>query len=296
MTFKLSDNRTLGYAFYGLSDSSAKNIFYFHGFPSSRLEAAVLGPSAANLHIRIISIDRPGMGLSTFQKGRTALDWPKDVLELADHLNINKFSILAYSGGALYALACAQVIPHSRLLAIEIMSAAFSTVEISPFNIMAPFKDIIGKGMNFLVEKSLDSQFGKAARSSDTEAYYELCAKDMLNHPKVDQDAIRGVEKMFRWDPLREAFRVDSHGVGLDIRLLSKWKIDYNDIKCGSNGVAIKIWYGGMDASVSGAEIEALYKKLDGAEIHTFPEEGHMGILIHHGRDILKHASAIMKT
>ena len=40
------------------------------------------------------------------QPGRSLLDWPRDVAELADHLGIERFSIVAWSGGGPYGLAC----------------------------------------------------------------------------------------------------------------------------------------------------------------------------------------------
>lgn len=83
-TFALSDGRLLGYAEYG--NLSGSPIFYFHGFPGSRVEGALVTPFAPSA--RLIGIDRAGMGLSTYQPGRTFLVWPKDVLELADHLKI----------------------------------------------------------------------------------------------------------------------------------------------------------------------------------------------------------------
>jgi hypothetical protein len=67
-TLQLPDGRTLGYAEYGISDANA--LFYFHGHPGSRLEA---------------------MGYSTFKAGRCLLDWPDDVIELADRLGIDRF-------------------------------------------------------------------------------------------------------------------------------------------------------------------------------------------------------------
>ncbi len=35
------------------------------------------------------------------------LDWPDDVTELADALNVGRFAVLGISGGGPYACACA---------------------------------------------------------------------------------------------------------------------------------------------------------------------------------------------
>jgi len=79
--FVLSDGRTLSYSVY--DDQSSSNVsFYFHGFPSSRLEASLLNSVTTRHSVKLIAPDRPGMDRSTFQLNRTILDWTKDVLEL----------------------------------------------------------------------------------------------------------------------------------------------------------------------------------------------------------------------
>src|SRR5947209_19434697 len=101
--FTLSDGRVLGYNEYGPIDG--KPLFYFHGTPSSRIEWQMFGGEqlATQLNLRVISMDRPGMGLSDFQTSRRLLDWPTDVAKLADELGIDHFSVLAFSGGGPYA-------------------------------------------------------------------------------------------------------------------------------------------------------------------------------------------------
>src|SRR5262249_12848694 len=65
------------------------------------------------------------MGLSTYQRHRRTLDWPDDVLRLADALDIERFSILGMSGGAPYVAACAYKIPQ-RLIACGTVSGVGS--------------------------------------------------------------------------------------------------------------------------------------------------------------------------
>ena len=96
---KLKDGRMLGYAEYGAPEG--KPVFYFHGFPSSRLDWPLFDTDAiaARLNARIIAVDRPGMGLSDFKRARKLLDWPDDVIELADALQVDRFAVLGISGG-----------------------------------------------------------------------------------------------------------------------------------------------------------------------------------------------------
>ena len=57
--------------------------------------------------MRLIAIDRPGMGLSSFQPGRALVDWPDDVVEVAASLGLDRFAVLGISGGGPYAAVCA---------------------------------------------------------------------------------------------------------------------------------------------------------------------------------------------
>jgi pimeloyl-ACP methyl ester carboxylesterase len=119
---KLKDGRTLGYAEYRAPEGMP--VFYFHGHPSSRLDWPSLvdnTDAASELNVRIIAVDRPGYGLSEFNSGRQILDWPDDVLELADALQLDRYAALGYSGGGPYAAACAFKIPE-RLTATAIVS------------------------------------------------------------------------------------------------------------------------------------------------------------------------------
>jgi pimeloyl-ACP methyl ester carboxylesterase len=59
-TVGLRDGRTLGYAEYG--DPAGSPLLYFHGHPGSRLEAAFLATAAHRAQIRLVGVDRPGMG------------------------------------------------------------------------------------------------------------------------------------------------------------------------------------------------------------------------------------------
>ena len=62
-------------------------ILYFHGFQGSRLER-VPGIDAllTKLKVRLISPDRPGIGLSTPSHARSVVGWVGDVRQLTDQL------------------------------------------------------------------------------------------------------------------------------------------------------------------------------------------------------------------
>ena len=96
-TLILKDGRTFGYAEYGVSTGSP--VFHFHGSGSSRLEKPASENILIRLDIRFISVDRPGHGLSDYQPERRLMDWPKDIMQLADHLGLEKFYVSGHSAG-----------------------------------------------------------------------------------------------------------------------------------------------------------------------------------------------------
>lgn len=106
----LDDGRRLGW--YQFGKPSGRPAFYFHGFPGSGVEARWGHETATSSGVRLIGLDRPGFGCSSFDSGRTILGWADDVLAVADALDIARFSVLGMSGGAPYALACAARLPQ----------------------------------------------------------------------------------------------------------------------------------------------------------------------------------------
>ena len=125
---RLRDGRVLAYAEYGRA--GGQPIIHCHGSPSSRVEGRLFwaGSVAAELGVRIIIPDRPGMGRSTFLAGRRVVDWPNDVMELADSLGIGSFSVLGESGGGPYAAACGALLPD-RVRAVGLLNC------VAPFDV-----------------------------------------------------------------------------------------------------------------------------------------------------------------
>jgi pimeloyl-ACP methyl ester carboxylesterase len=108
-TVELRDGRALGYEEWGPGDGFP--VLGFGGTAMSHL--AHLGhepPEAAG--VRLVLVDRPGYGLSDFQPGRTLLDWPGDVAQLADALGLERFAVYGMSGGGPHAAACGYALPE----------------------------------------------------------------------------------------------------------------------------------------------------------------------------------------
>lgn len=91
-TMVLPDGRTLGYAQYG--STTGRPVFFLHGLATTRIEAAVWDETARKLNVRLIAPDRPGTGWSSPQPRRTLLDYPKDIEQLAAHLELEQYGVM----------------------------------------------------------------------------------------------------------------------------------------------------------------------------------------------------------
>lgn len=111
--FTMSSGRALAYFEWG--DDAGYPVLYFHGTPSSRLEGAFADGAAKRAGFRLIAVDRPGFGRSTFQHGRRFHDWPADVCALADALGLDEFGVVGHSGAGPHLFACGAVIAPARL-------------------------------------------------------------------------------------------------------------------------------------------------------------------------------------
>ncbi|RKF44297.1 putative alpha beta hydrolase fold-containing protein [Golovinomyces cichoracearum] len=101
-------------SFSEVGDSEGFAVFCCVGMGLTRYVTAFYDELASTLKLRLITPDRPGVGDSQSYNDGTAtpLSWPDDVYAICQSLKITKFSLLAHSAGAIYALATALRMPH----------------------------------------------------------------------------------------------------------------------------------------------------------------------------------------
>jgi pimeloyl-ACP methyl ester carboxylesterase len=96
-------------------------LLFFPGTPHSRFYAPNDPAWLAAEKVRFITVERPGFGISDYRPHRQLLDWPADVVALADALGLARFFLVGTSGGGPYVAACAHSIPE-RLYASAIVA------------------------------------------------------------------------------------------------------------------------------------------------------------------------------
>lgn len=111
--FATQDGRSLAYLEVG--DPKGPLVIHNHGGPSSRLEARLFAESASKNRLRLVCVDRPGMGQSSRQQTRSYAGWADDLITIADALGYREFGVTGWSEGGPWALAAAAYIDPVRL-------------------------------------------------------------------------------------------------------------------------------------------------------------------------------------
>jgi pimeloyl-ACP methyl ester carboxylesterase len=129
---ELTPGGSLGFAEFG--DPDGFPCFAFHGTSGSRLMPGwMFAPELlTGSRVRMIGVDRPGYGLSTMPVPGRFSDWPPAVGELADHLGVARFAVLAHSLGSAFALACGTLL-SDRVTVIVILSGMGPMPPNQPF-------------------------------------------------------------------------------------------------------------------------------------------------------------------
>jgi pimeloyl-ACP methyl ester carboxylesterase len=117
---RLGDGRALAYAEWGPTDGWP--LLYFHGVPDGRFSWGG-GSVCGDRGVRLITVDRPGIGGSDPKPGRSVADWATDVEELATLLGLDRIAVSGWSAGGAYALACAQRL-QPRIDAVALIGGA----------------------------------------------------------------------------------------------------------------------------------------------------------------------------
>lgn len=241
---RLRDGRALGFAQFG--PVTGLPVFFFHGGGSTRLTRHPDDSILDAYGVRLITVDRPGVGLSDPHPGRILLDWPDDVVQLADSLDIDLFTVLGWSAGGPHALACAYKIPH-RLRTVGVMSG------------LAPLH---WPGLTPLVA-SLGLRLPASAMSR---IWHRIVTPDASPRHATPRE-IRAVHRQ----RLRDIVRAREKERARELAMLARpWGFRLQDVT-----TRVHLWYGSRDATTPLYMAAFLKRALPFATLHVWPNEGH---------------------
>jgi pimeloyl-ACP methyl ester carboxylesterase len=263
---RLHDGRQLGYRESG--DPEGTPILFFHGFGTTRVICPT-DDTARRMGVRVIALDRPGIGLSTPRAGRRLLDWPADVRQVADQLGFDRFSIVGWSGGGPYALACAVRL-RERIESIAIVSGAAPLAGTTRQDYLRRFdrNAVLAAGKAPWIVRVAMWHWGRGQRR-DAEAFFdksvaEMCAADqeIMSEPALRSRMIANSAELYR-----------QGGRGMydeALNLARPWGFDPCEID-----VPVEVWQGARDEVVPVAMSEHLVECIPGARLRLYPDEGH---------------------
>ncbi|KAK3900950.1 hypothetical protein C8A05DRAFT_35400 [Staphylotrichum tortipilum] len=157
-------------SFSEVGDPNGSAVFCCVGMGLTRYITAFYDELALTLKLRLITPDRPGVGDSEAYADGTAtpLGWPDDVYAICQSLKITKFSILAHSAGAIYALATALRMPQHIRGRIHLLAPWIPPSQMNVFGASEktplPPTNAIPTSQRIL--RALPTPFLKAANSS----------------------------------------------------------------------------------------------------------------------------------
>jgi pimeloyl-ACP methyl ester carboxylesterase len=282
----LNDGGHIAYGEYG--DAQGTPVFFYHGWPSSRTMAELTDTAARDLGVRIISPDRPGISRSSFQSNRRLLDWPVVLRQLADHLELERFHILAISGGAPYAYASAWAMPE-RVRAIAGASGAPPILELSDHSgLLKLYRWMLA--LHRTRPKLLRKLFyvAKPIALMRMPIRFRPALLRLL-HPS-DAAVLRdnaAFEACF--ESARRAWRGSVEGVAIDAQIYADpWGFRLEDIS-----VPVRLWHGKQDRAFSFRVAEEVAGRLPNCTARYVEDAGHFSLPIRHMREILKDLIAV---
>ena len=276
---ELNSGGQLAFDEYG--DPRGTPVFFFHGWPSSLTMAELTDGAARELGVRIISTDRPGISGSTLQPNRKLTDWPPVVEQLADHLEIDQFRILAISGGAPYAYAAANALP-ARVLAIAVVSGAPPIVDLSDQSgLLKLYRSMLA--LHRTNPRLLRTLFHIARPFATVRIPYRWIQR-LLRLQPCDAEALRDAAAFEAcFGSQRRAWRGSARGVIIDAQIYAEpWGFKLEDVD-----VPVRLWHGTKDRAFSFRVAEEVAKRLPNCDARYVDGAGHYSLPIRHMREIL---------
>jgi pimeloyl-ACP methyl ester carboxylesterase len=276
----LRDGRKLAYAQFGNPDG--RPVLYFHGHPGSRLDLDMFDQTVLDQSgLRLLSLDRPGIGLSDFKPGRKLLDWPADVREFADALGLDRFSVMGMSGGGPYVAACAYALPE-RIKAAVIISG------LGRFDLPGATAKM-GSGLQYfkmarrfpLLARFQMQMMAYGVKSGPNKMLAQMQSgmppadRQEFQRPEVAKTFLATLAESLRQGPAKMVWEGGFY--------LRPWGFPLEEIR-----LPVYLWHGEADRNAPIAMGRHTAAAIPGCQAVFIPGEGHFSLAIHHMPEILK--------
>jgi pimeloyl-ACP methyl ester carboxylesterase len=269
----LPHGRRLGFAEFGVPDG--RPVFWFHGTPGARRQIPPEARLAAvERGVRLIGIDRPGVGDSTAHVYSSFAAWAHDIAEVADRLGIQRFGLIGLSGGGPYVLACAHSLPQ-RVVAGAVLGGVAPAVgpDAAPGGLirLAVYFEPVFRTWHEPLGAALTMTAWTLRPFSSP--IFNLISR--LSPPGDRAVFSRPEMKAFFLDDLLHGSRWGLRAPVYDLLLFCKpWGFRLGDIR-----VPIRFWHGDRDHLVPLAHAQHQAALVPDAELTVRHGESHLGTL-----------------
>jgi len=278
-TFTLSNGLKLGYCEYG--DPRGEVAFYFHGWPSSCVQASLFHEHAKKHGMRLVCPDRPGIGQSDFQPRRTLFDWPDTLAQLAAHVGADNYHVLGWSGGGPYVLVTALKL-HKRLLSASIICGAPPLKFLGDRQMFWLYRFMIQLRHFFPTILGLVLRLGGLTAKGDPQQAPLRWLMKLLG--KEDRRVLLqpGIFDVVR-DATLGALDRGPRSVIADADIyLSEWGFEVSQIN-----FPIRFWHGKQDRNIAWTYTQQIAQLIPRAETHWSEIDGHYSLPITHAEQII---------
>ena len=275
-TLRLPDGRELAYEEWG--DPSGRPVVFHHGTGDSRFARHPDESLTADAGVRLITVDRPGVGGSTRLPDRSLLDWTADLKALADHLGLETFAVAGWSGGGPHALAAAHAL-GDRVGRVVLASP------LAPFD-RPGTRDLVENSDLRMIWRLSHAKWiaGTATRVEGKRALHDLreFVESIADDAPADRDVLTDpeLEPMFEAE-MGEA--LSQHGAGVldDMWAFLDWGFTPESI-----AQPARLFYGDADQILAPKMYRDLADRLPRCEVSSWPGGGHYA-LFHHWPELL---------
>ena len=259
----LGDGRTLGWAEYG--DAQGRPVVAVHGSPDSRRIWALVDVCARAHGLRLICPDRPGFGLSDPNPTHSVLGWVDDLRQLVGKLKIDRFPVIAISGGGEYACVAAWLM-HEQVSGLGLFSVIGPLDDkgaMAGMNRKVRLVYMTARFAPFLL-RLLARSMVRTAQRDPAKAYARLAAsrppedRTVFERPAVRAVLLANLPEQFRdADSMVREFRI----------AVQPWPVPLAEIS-----VPTHVWQGGRDDVHTPAMAEHLTAAIPQATLTLRPD------------------------
>lgn len=273
-TVQLLGSGTLSYTEYG--DPAGVPVVFLHGTPGSRVLGTLFDSVAEANGIRLLTFDRPGYGQSTPMPGRSVDETGALFTAFLDVVGVDAAGLIAFSGGAPYALAAAARSPE-RVRRVDIVAGATppSQGDRPPFvqrvlqGLAATTPSLLRhlfRGQRWLTERmppsAVVSQYTTEGTEHVPSSAAELVRRDFL-----------------------EAFARSQQGVVTEFAHAgTDWDVAFDRIDS-----AVCFRHGSRDSNVPIGGVRRLAEEVPSAQLQVLDGADHLGALLETRADVVSH-------